>query len=41
MAIVLTINLIVTLVERLRQGETHWRLTLGTFGRKSNKGKFQ
>jgi tungstate transport system permease protein len=34
MATVLTINLIVSLVERLKQGETRRRLTFGAFGRK-------
>jgi tungstate transport system permease protein len=36
MAIVLAITLIVNLVEKLRQGETHWKLTFGAFGRKPN-----
>jgi tungstate transport system permease protein len=32
MAIVLAVTLAVNLVERLRQGETNWKLTFGAFG---------
>jgi tungstate transport system permease protein len=36
MAIVLAITLTVNLVERMRQGETHWKPALHAFGRKPN-----
>jgi tungstate transport system permease protein len=39
MSIVLTITLVVNLVERLRQGEGHWKPVLGTLGRKSSQDK--
>jgi tungstate transport system permease protein len=39
MIIVLAITLAVNLVERLRQGETHWELAFGPFGKKPNQGK--
>jgi tungstate transport system permease protein len=39
MAIVLTITLMVNLVERMRQGETHWELAFGAFRKKQAKTK--
>jgi tungstate transport system permease protein len=39
MAIVLAVTLTINLVEKLRHEETHWELTLGAFGKKSNQAK--
>jgi len=39
MAIVLAITLAIKLVERLKQKETHWKLTLGAFGKNQGQNK--